>query len=507
MEGLRMTVRNYRAHSIEEAITAAREDLGPDAVILSTRTCGPVGFFGRFLGNFLGNRRAVYELTAASPDGFSRPLPDLPRWDAPEPPAEGIAFRELDDGAIEFIAANEEDGAAEVAEVEESGEAEEAEEAETDGPAEPLEASEPAPAPGELPVARRLEFPPAAASVEPKPAPVEAARGDGLSVSASAAPRRPDPELDEIRTLVGAVLERKGTLSVDLRPPAIAALARRLEEAELDASIVGALGDDLVRSLPPEALASPAVVRAAVVERLAALLPPAAADGLEPEPPERGGWRRDGRPHVAAFIGPTGVGKTTTVAKIAAGLRLRYGARVALVTSDTYRIAAVEQLRTYAEIIGLPLEVVRSPGQMVQACLRLSAFDVILVDTAGRGQKDRDRIDETRAILDAAAPHERHLVLSAVAGGRALSREAEAFAAVGVDRVLLTKLDEAVALGPLFRVLPAFGRPLSHFTSGQEVPHHIEPARPRRLAELLVGLDAGPAAPEVRGAAETELAR
>ena len=78
---------------------------------------------------------------------------------------------------------------------------------------------------------------------------------------------------------------------------------------------------------------------------------------------------------------------------------------------------------------------------------------------------------------------------------------------MGVDRVLLTKLDEAVALGPLFRVLPAFGRPLSHFTSGQEVPHHIEPARPRRLAELLVGLDAGPAAPEVRGAAETELAR
>jgi flagellar biosynthesis protein FlhF len=505
MEGLRMTVRNYRAHSIEEAISAAREDLGPDAVILSTRTCGPVGLFGRFLGNFFGSRRAVYELTAASPDGFSRPLPDLPRWDvaAPESPADGLTFRELDDGAIEFVADGESEDDADP-----HAEAPPAEHGEAEGsqpfPAEPA-ADFPAEA-GELPVARRLEFPSAATSVEPKPPPAEPVR-DGLSVSASAAPRRPDPELDEIRTLVGAVLERKGTLSVDLRPPAIAVLARRLEEAELDAAIVARLCDELVASLPPEALASAPVVRAAAVERLAALLPPAAFDGLEPEPPEKGGWRRDGRPHVAAFIGPTGVGKTTTVAKVAAGLRLRYGARVALVTSDTYRIAAVEQLRTYAEIIGLPLEVVRSPGQMVQACLRLSAFDVILVDTAGRGQKDRDRIDETRAILDAAAPHERHLVLSAVAGGRALSREAEAFAAVGVDRVLLTKLDEAVALGPLFRVLPAFARPLSHFTSGQEVPHHIERASPRRLAELLVGLEAGPAAPAVPGEAETESVR
>ncbi len=489
-----MTVRNYRAHSIEEAMAAAREDLGPDAVILSTRTCAPVGIFGRFLGNMLGTRRAIYELTAASPEGFSRPAPSLPSWDVPEPPvgepsAAGLDFRELEDGEIEYVPDGE--TADDVEPEEESIASDDADR--TGEPAEPP-----------LPVARRFEFPPASASVEMKPTERDSGPSDGLSVSASATPRATDPELEEIRTLVGAVLERKGTLSIDTRPPSIAALARRLEEAELDASVVAPLCDELVRSLPREALASAAVVRAAAVERLASLLPPAVRDGLEPDPPERGGWRRDGRPHVAAFIGPTGVGKTTTVAKVAAGLRLRYGARVALVTSDTYRIAAVEQLRTYAEIIGLPLEVVRSPGQMVQACLRLSAFDVILIDTAGRGQKDRDRIDETRAILDAAAPHERHLVLSAVAGGRALAREAEAFASVGVDRVLLTKLDEAVALGPLFRMLPAFGRPLSHFTSGQEVPHHIEPACPRRLAELLVGIEAGTAVPH---AAETETAR
>jgi flagellar biosynthesis protein FlhF len=496
MEGLRMTVRNYRAHSIEQAIAAAREDLGPDAVILSTRTCAPAGLFGRFLGNFLGARPAVYELTAASPDGFARPVPSLPRWDEPaagpeasEPEPEGIAFRELDDGEIEYVA-EEEPGTT----------------GDEPGEIATAEGDEPT-ANGTEAVATRFDFPAASSSVEPKPS--IAPPGDGLSFSPAAAARPSDPELDEIRTLVGAVLERKGTLSIDTRPPEIAALARRLEESELDASIVRTVCDDLVRSLPAEAIASGAVVRAAAVERLASLLPPPARDGLQPEPPERGGWRRDGRPHVAAFIGPTGVGKTTTVAKIAAGLRLRYGARVALVTSDTYRIAAVEQLRTYAEIIGLPLEVVRSPGQMVQACLRLSAFDVILIDTAGRGQKDRDRIGETRSILDAAAPHERHLVLSCVAGGRALAREAEAFAEVGVDRVLLTKLDEAVALGPLFRVLPSFGRPLSYVTSGQEVPHHIEPAWPRRIAELLVGLEAGPADPRAagEGVAETELAR
>jgi len=497
-----MTVRNYRAHSIEQAIAAAREDLGPDAVILSTRTCAPASLLSRFLGNFLGTRPAVYELTAASSDGFTRPVPNLPRWDVPEPetPAadeHGLTFHELEDGEIEYVADGEgELPVDEEAPVATDDAADLAGEVETTGPA--VESTST--------VASCIEYPPAASSVEPKPHTVEGGRSDGLSFSAGPAARPADPELDEIRTLVGAVLERKGTLSIDLRPPAVAALARRLEEAELDPAILGPLCEGLVRSLPPEGLASAAVVQAAAVERLAAMLPPAAADGLEPERPERGGWRRDGRPHTVAFIGPTGVGKTTTVAKVAAGLRLRYGARVALVTSDTYRIAAVEQLRTYAEIIGLPIEVIRSPGQMVQACLRLSGFDVILIDTAGRGQRDRDRIAETRAILDAAAPHERHLVLSAVAGGRALAREAEAFAEVGVDRVLLTKLDEAVALGPLFRVLPAFGRPLSHFTSGQEVPHHIEVARPRRLAELLVGLEAGPAAVAPQGE-EAGLAR
>src|SRR5205814_8215773 len=130
---------------------------------------------------------------------------------------------------------------------------------------------------------------------------------------------------------------------------------------------------------------------------------------------QRPGQARDGRPLTIALIGPTGVGKTTTVAKLAATYKLRHGKRVGLVTTDTYRIAAVDQLRTYAEIIGLPLKVALSPTEMTTVCQGLSECDVILIDTAGRSQREAARLDELRQLLAAAKPHQTHLVLSSTA--------------------------------------------------------------------------------------------
>src|SRR5262249_52854102 len=135
--------------------------------------------------------------------------------------------------------------------------------------------------------------------------------------------------------------------------------------------------------------------------------------------------------------------------------------RVGLVTCDTYRIAAVDQLRTYANIIGVPLRVPMSPEEMTAACEALAgpaggAFgteaagrgcDVILIDTAGRSPNDAGRIDELRRFIDAARPHEIHLVLSGTASESCLLRAARQFAAVRPDRVILTKLDEAVNFG------------------------------------------------------------
>jgi flagellar biosynthesis protein FlhF len=191
---------------------------------------------------------------------------------------------------------------------------------------------------------------------------------------------------------------------------------------------------------------------------------------------------RTGRPRVICLIGPTGVGKTTTVAKLAATCKLRHGRRVGLITSDTYRIAAVEQLRTYAGIIGLPIKVVMSPEEMSSAVADLANMDVIIVDTAGRSQHDARRLDDLKSFIAAAGPDETHLVLASTVGETVMRRTAERFMPLGPDRCILTKLDEAVCTGQIAGLTGRIGLPLSFVTVGQEVPDDIEPARADRLA-------------------------
>ena len=192
-----------------------------------------------------------------------------------------------------------------------------------------------------------------------------------------------------------------------------------------------------------------------------------------------------GTRRVVALVGPTGVGKTTTVAKLAANFKLAHGVRVGLVTVDTYRIAAVEQLKTYAEIIDLPLAVVNDPSEMTRALDELGAVDLVFIDTAGAARAMRSRSGSCPN-SSSAPPDEVHLVLSAVAGQRSLQAAVERFAMVQVDRLILTKLDEADSLGGILAVLGLSSRPVSYLTTGQAVPDDIEPADRMRLARLIL---------------------
>lgn len=189
---------------------------------------------------------------------------------------------------------------------------------------------------------------------------------------------------------------------------------------------------------------------------------------------------------VVALVGPTGVGKTTTLAKLAANFKLRDGIRVGLVTVDTYRVAAVEQLRTYAELIDLPMHVVSSPRDMRHALHELAGMDLVLIDTAGRSPRDEVKIQELQEYLVEANVDQVHLVLSLVSGARSLEHAAEKFRAVGVTSLLLTKLDEAAGAGAILSAAKRIELPISYLTTGQDVPDDIEAASTPHLSRLIL---------------------
>lgn len=190
---------------------------------------------------------------------------------------------------------------------------------------------------------------------------------------------------------------------------------------------------------------------------------------------------------IVALVGPTGVGKTTTIAKLAANFALVAGRRVGLVTVDTYRIAAVEQLKTYAELIGIPVEVALTPAELRDAVHRLADRELLLVDTAGRSVRNALQLAELRAHLDVIPDAEVHLVLSATTRGTDLPDIISGFGKAEVHRLVVTKLDETSRFGVLYNAVRFLGVPISYVTTGQSVPEDIEVADQRRIAGLLLG--------------------
>ncbi len=192
------------------------------------------------------------------------------------------------------------------------------------------------------------------------------------------------------------------------------------------------------------------------------------------------------RQKVVALVGPTGVGKTTTIAKLAANYRLQEGVQMGLITIDTYRIAAVEQLKTYAEIIDLPMKVVTSPKELKQAIDEMSHLDFVMIDTAGRSPKDDLKIHELKTLLNEAYVDEIHLVLSATASMKSLETIIERFSIVTITSLIMTKIDEAVGSGVLLSLQQRFPYPFSYLTTGQDVPEDIEIADAATIARSII---------------------
>jgi flagellar biosynthesis protein FlhF len=285
-------------------------------------------------------------------------------------------------------------------------------------------------------------------------------------------------QISELQALVADLCRRnRGTGHQDL-PESLFRLYTDLIEAEVSDDLARELVERLRRETAGDDLDDAVMLRA----RLARM--------IEEQIAVTGPIRLEaGRRRLVALVGPTGVGKTTTIAKLAANYRLREKKRVGLITVDTYRIAAVEQLRTYADIIDLPMHVVSTPREMREAINSLTSMDLVLLDTAGRSPHDDVKIQELKSYLVEAQADEVHLVLSSTAGASSLEKTARQFAAAGTTNLILTKLDEAVGLGNLLPLLRSSRLPLSYVTDGQSVPDDIATAEASRLARIVLGME------------------
>ena len=196
-----------------------------------------------------------------------------------------------------------------------------------------------------------------------------------------------------------------------------------------------------------------------------------------------------GKARFVFFIGPTGVGKTTTIAKLASKLKLDRKLNVALLTADTYRIAAVDQLKTYAEILNVPLKVVYSDTELKDAYEEMKNYDIVLIDTAGRSHRDKQQREDIEKLISAVPAEERDifLVLSITTKYRDLIRITEAYSEIAEYRLIFTKLDETDTLGNIFNVKLLTGAPLSYATFGQKVPNDISRLDAQMIAKQLLG--------------------
>ncbi|MDD5456545.1 MAG: flagellar biosynthesis protein FlhF [Candidatus Margulisbacteria bacterium] len=187
---------------------------------------------------------------------------------------------------------------------------------------------------------------------------------------------------------------------------------------------------------------------------------------------------------IVALVGPTGVGKTTTIAKMAANFSLIQKKNVALITIDTFRIAAIEQLRNYANIIGIPLEVVFNLEDFSKVLRKFKSADLILIDTAGRSPKNNEQILELKKFLKNSFI-DTHLVVSATAKPKDIYNTIRKYEVLGGNKIIITKLDETESCGIIVDMVSKYNKELTYFTNGQNVPDDFEVAYPEKVANII----------------------
>lgn len=283
-------------------------------------------------------------------------------------------------------------------------------------------------------------------------------------------------EISEIRSMINKVYD---AVKPDYENGKLSDLAKSylkiLEDNEIDKTIISDIKEDIIDLLDSESQRNEAILQGTIYSLLSNYM----------KDPEPFNFEKDKK--VVIFIGPTGVGKTTTLAKLAANMVLSERKKVGLITSDTYRIAAVEQLKTYSEIIGVPLSIIYSPSEIQNAIKNYKDYDLILVDTAGRSHKDKYQLMELKSLINSSIDYEVYLVMSATTKFTDCIEIIKSYSFLDDYKLIFTKLDETSSLGVILNVAYITKKPLSYITTGQSVPDDIEVADKDRIVNCLLG--------------------
>lgn len=196
---------------------------------------------------------------------------------------------------------------------------------------------------------------------------------------------------------------------------------------------------------------------------------------------------REKKGTLVFMVGPTGVGKTTTIAKLSANMTFLEGKKAALITLDTYRVSATEQLQTFADIMGIPISVVFTGNELKEAIDKYRESDIIFVDTAGRSPYNEEQMQELEKFIDVAQPDETILVMSVTTSSSDLMAIYHQYQALGINKVIFTKIDETCTYGQMLNALWEIKKPIAYITTGQNVPDDIEVPDSMSLARMFLG--------------------
>ena len=307
-------------------------------------------------------------------------------------------------------------------------------------------------------------------SSRPDARPAQAA----ASAEGSAWADRISRQIQELQTSLSSTARPAPRTQRPLLPGALGTLAAQMEDVGLQPE----LADDLLNEMLLDPGEAGLKTLAPLQERAAKTL----SDQMLPPAPTRvSGSVRS----VVALVGPAGAGKTTAAARIAADVAGPDGPRAAFIAADTDRVGGLEQLRAYAAILSLPVDVVRSADEMVATIRSRRDVDLLLIDTAGASPSSQEEMDRLADLVKEAGPSEIHLVLGAATGLPQMLDTAKAYAAVGVDRLLLTKLDETDRLGAVCSLAARAKLPVSYTSDGRDVPGNLHPGDPGSLCRAL----------------------